>query len=44
MAEYLNIPIINKIYHRTKAGEHLKLKAISKLCELAPLTTKPNVY
>ena len=33
MAEYLNIPIINKIYHRTKAGERLKLKAVPKLCE-----------
>ena len=35
----LSVPIINKIYHRTKAGERLKLKAVSKLCEPAPLTT-----
>ena len=25
--------IINKIYHRTKAGERHKLKAVPKLCE-----------
>ena len=27
----LSVPIINKIYHRTKAGE--RLKAVPKLCE-----------
>ena len=31
----LSVPIINKIYNRTKAGEGLKLKPVSKLCEPA---------
>ena len=35
----LSLPIINKIYHWTKAGERLKLKPVSKLCEPTLRTT-----
>ena len=35
----LSVPISNKIYHRTKVGQCLKLKPVSKLYEPALRTT-----